>query len=732
MFRCVKKSQIIINPTRIENEEQYEWLNHLLRNSARNMVFELGKAHVAVRYDIDGYIDCEREVVLTHALVRSSKCNAAARHFYHVVGREFNAPGRMIKFESIGMLEPLHLGYMYSHHSKPILCLYLTGKIDFANPIYSHESVFISQSVLMAYQQDGRNYYQENNNTFNIKNHEDEVIEVSFNLQYPLLLRSRNSLPDQIVIEEIGSVIASGSFGCVREVNQTLRPSSSGSLFSSSHRERVLKTEEIKPSQKSNSKNWLRMSLACQEEYQLSKSAKYLRAKRPEFISYNGCEYSYMVMRKLPGRNLMDLINMDCSYVYDPKMRIYNAFINDEWTHVQRIRLSLELLYALKDMHGREHVHRDVKPNNFMVAGSKDCPEVYLLDFGLSAPHATSESGSVMGTPLYIAPEHYAGSSKYTYSSDVFSMAITLRTLWRGFLEDDDDYVLALNIYCGRASGNSKWALNYLCKRKTDGVFTQMQNLDQGVAHDIESVIIAMMRQEVKLRCTLQQAIDRFEDILLNCKMSDMKENAKTQVFSAHGIAASLRERLRPLRDMDYFKCLRQGLKLAAEKVGNNPEAIAEFFDALRERPLYGLTRWSEANARLSDIENDYFGALKSLASVFDRLQDMYSDLGQNKYDEEYRRYLQGLIDKARGRMRTPPEGMVEIIEATHKYRRLTGLITEQLDQVQVCGERAGVPLFRTSGVVGVSGAAELFVRTAVVSAAGEENVRSGHGYGHH
>jgi len=70
-------------------------------------------------------------------------------------------------------------------------------------------------------------------------------------------------------------------------------------------------------------------------------------------------------------------------------------------------------------------IHRDIKPSNFLVDENL---RVKICDFGLSImkqPSARSRPGGGAGTPVYMAPEIYAGS-QYTEKGDIYSFAVML------------------------------------------------------------------------------------------------------------------------------------------------------------------------------------------------------------------------------------------------------------------------------------------------------------------
>jgi serine/threonine protein kinase/tetratricopeptide (TPR) repeat protein len=93
---------------------------------------------------------------------------------------------------------------------------------------------------------------------------------------------------------------------------------------------------------------------------------------------------------------------------------------------------------ALGLQHAHEHgmVHRDIKPQNLMLA-----PKGLLkvLDFGLARVQSERQGGprltrldSFMGTPLYVAPEQATDARKADTRSDIYSLGCTLYALLAG------------------------------------------------------------------------------------------------------------------------------------------------------------------------------------------------------------------------------------------------------------------------------------------------------------
>lgn len=105
------------------------------------------------------------------------------------------------------------------------------------------------------------------------------------------------------------------------------------------------------------------------------------------------------------------------------------------------IDLTRQILAALAAAHLQGIVHRDLKPDNVMVSGDLDKdPLVKVLDFGLSklvhTPDDASlrtQTGMILGTPLYMAPEQCAGEEA-DQRSDLFSVGLVLLEMLSGGL----------------------------------------------------------------------------------------------------------------------------------------------------------------------------------------------------------------------------------------------------------------------------------------------------------
>jgi serine/threonine protein kinase len=102
--------------------------------------------------------------------------------------------------------------------------------------------------------------------------------------------------------------------------------------------------------------------------------------------------------------------------------------------------IGLQLLDVLAAAHARGLIHRDIKPGNLMVTHEG---VVKVLDFGIArlrdvAAARTTQTGMVMGTPAFMAPEHaLAQTDEVDARTDVWEAGATLFTLVTGQLVHD-------------------------------------------------------------------------------------------------------------------------------------------------------------------------------------------------------------------------------------------------------------------------------------------------------
>ncbi|MFD4744880.1 serine/threonine-protein kinase [Streptomyces rubiginosohelvolus] len=118
----------------------------------------------------------------------------------------------------------------------------------------------------------------------------------------------------------------------------------------------------------------------------------------------------WIVMKLLEARSLADLLSRD-GVLAVPRAAT----------------VGLQVLQGLRAVHAASVVHRDVKPGNVLV---RDDGLAILVDFGIATfegADRVTRTGSVIGTPSYLAPELFAPASPGpTPASDLWALGVTL------------------------------------------------------------------------------------------------------------------------------------------------------------------------------------------------------------------------------------------------------------------------------------------------------------------
>ena len=95
--------------------------------------------------------------------------------------------------------------------------------------------------------------------------------------------------------------------------------------------------------------------------------------------------------------------------------------------HVRRCcEIVRDVALALAHAHERGVIHRDIKPENLMIDRQG---KPHIIDFGVARFYedmTLTNTGALVGTPMYMSPEQITGRIKLDHRTDIFSLGLVL------------------------------------------------------------------------------------------------------------------------------------------------------------------------------------------------------------------------------------------------------------------------------------------------------------------
>lgn len=140
-------------------------------------------------------------------------------------------------------------------------------------------------------------------------------------------------------------------------------------------------------------------------------------------FGYHESGSAYIVMEFLEGESLAARLK---------RPGLSNEFI---------VEFMRQVALALQSAHDHQIVHRDLKPDNLFLCPDPALPlglRVKILDFGIAklagdvSSSVKTRTGSMMGTPTYMAPEQCRGAGRVDHRADIYAMGCILFEMLAG------------------------------------------------------------------------------------------------------------------------------------------------------------------------------------------------------------------------------------------------------------------------------------------------------------
>lgn len=314
------------------------------------------------------------------------------------------------------------------------------------------------------------------------------------------------------------------------------------------------------------------------------------------FESYQDQQYFHIVMEYCSGGELLTRVAK-------------RGYLGEN----EAKRIMRQALSAVRYIHEKGIVHRDLKLENFLFESENPDASLKLIDFGLSKRYDPTRQNlrTVLGTSHYIAPEVLLG--KYTDKCDEWSLGVMMYIILSGnppFEGANDAQILKAvadgqysleGPFWRKISAEAKDLISKLLEMDVNARWTAAQALEHSWFKDKE--------EEVKSLVDLKKESGRHEFVMRNLTQFHKQHKFKREALEVM-VTQLKEEELQQLKDAFQF----------FDKKGTGEITIAELKQVMNEMGLNHTNALLEKiikNVRLED--KDSIRYMEFLTAALDR-----------------------------------------------------------------------------------------------------------------
>eukprot|EP00039_Didymoeca_costata_P023076 m.5909 g.5909 ORF g.5909 m.5909 type:complete len:304 (-) comp3435_c0_seq1:137-1048(-) len=183
----------------------------------------------------------------------------------------------------------------------------------------------------------------------------------------------------------------------------------------------------------------------------LNKTPVAVKLEERAAVSHPQLEFEALVYRHLCPKKGIPSIKWDgmMDDYYAMVLELKGPSLEDCFNHCNRrfsvptvLKLAIQMISLIEYIHGKNILHRDLKPDNFLIGAEKDDPDqIYIIDFGLSKRFRDNEGThmplhtdkTLTGTARYASVRSHKGIEQ-SRRDDLESIGYILIYFLRGSL----------------------------------------------------------------------------------------------------------------------------------------------------------------------------------------------------------------------------------------------------------------------------------------------------------